>query len=75
MSKLPVVSGKKTIKALQKIGYQIARQKGSHVRLRDDKDPNHIPITIPLHSELKPGLLRRIIKDSGLSVYQFIELL
>jgi len=75
MSKLPVVSGKETIKALQKIGYQTVRQKGSHVRLRDDTNPTHIPITVPLHKQIKHGLLRRIIKDSTLSVEQFVELL
>ena len=46
MVKLPSVSGKKTIKLLEKIGYQIIRQRGSHFRLHC---PNKEPLTIPNH--------------------------
>ena len=73
-SKLPVVSGKEVIKALRKIGYEAVRQKGSHIRLRDASDPSHKPLTIPDHKEIKPGLLRKIIRDANLSVEDFIKL-
>jgi predicted RNA binding protein YcfA (HicA-like mRNA interferase family) len=40
--KLPKISGRKAITVFETIGYQLARQKGSHIRLRDDKNPcNH----------------------------------
>jgi len=73
--RLPRISGEVVVKALAKIGYNVVRQKGSHLRLKDSDNPSHKPITVPLHKSIKPGLLRRIIKDVGLSVEEFIELL
>ena len=73
--RLPRISGEVVVKALIKIGYNVVRQKGSHLRLKDSDNPSHKPITVPLHKFIKPGLLRRIIKDAGLSVEEFIELL
>jgi predicted RNA binding protein YcfA (HicA-like mRNA interferase family) len=73
MPKLPVVSGKETIKKLERAGYAVVRQKGSHVRLRSDQ-PGAIPITVPLHNEIKQGLLLQILKDAGLTIEQFNEL-
>jgi predicted RNA binding protein YcfA (HicA-like mRNA interferase family) len=73
MSNLPIISGENTIKKLEKIGYRKVRQKGSHVRLRSINKTNRA-ITIPLHKELKTGLLHQIIKDAELSVEEFINL-
>lgn len=75
MSKLPVVSGKEAVKAFGKIGYQVVRQKGSHVRLRDDIQVSHQPLTIPNHKTLKPGLLRKLISQAGITVEEFNQLL
>ena len=72
MPKLPILSGKEVIKKLENSGYQIVRQKGSHVRLINI-DSTRKPITVPLHPEIKPGLLRRIIKDAGISLEEFIN--
>jgi predicted RNA binding protein YcfA (HicA-like mRNA interferase family) len=73
--KLPVVSGRQVIRILERIGYQIVRQKGSHIRLRDENDPEHLPITVPDHRTLKPGLLRQILRDANLTVDEFVDLL
>ena len=73
--KLPTVSGRETIKVLQRIGYQIVRQRGSHIRLRDETNPNHLPLTVPDHRTLKPGLLRKILRDADLATDKFIVLL
>lgn len=73
--KLPVVTGKETIKALTKAGFVIDRQRGSHVRLEKSFGDDIIKITVPLHNPLKKGTLARIIKDSGLTVDKFVELL
>ena len=76
MSKrLPIVSGGDVVKALNKIRYNVVRQRGSHLRLRDPINPSHKPIIVPFHKELKPGLLRKIIKDADLSVEEFKRLL
>jgi predicted RNA binding protein YcfA (HicA-like mRNA interferase family) len=72
---LPVVSGKEVIRALEKIGYVSVRQKGSHVRLIDDANPGHKPVTVPLHKEIDKGLLRAIIRDAGLTVDELMRLL
>lgn len=74
MPKIPIISGREVIKKLQKFGYQITRTKGSHVRLRHFSKSDFKPITVPLHKEIKIGLLSQIIKDAGLSVEEFIEL-
>lgn len=44
--KLPVVSGEDVIRVLRKFGYEIARQKGSHVRLRNESQPQRLPVTV-----------------------------
>lgn len=74
-TKLPVVSGRAAARAFERIGYIVVRQRGSHIRLRDDEDPKHLPLTIPDHHELKPGLLRRLLRDANLTVEEFVELL
>ena len=53
-----------------KMGYEIARQTGSHIILRHESRPT---LTVPDHKELAPGLLRSIIRQAGVSVEAFIE--
>ncbi|MFA6489885.1 MAG: type II toxin-antitoxin system HicA family toxin [Candidatus Micrarchaeia archaeon] len=63
--KLPILSGEELAKILIKSrGYAVRSRKGSHISLIHQNLP---PITIPLHRELKKGLLRHIIKLVGLS--------
>jgi predicted RNA binding protein YcfA (HicA-like mRNA interferase family) len=71
MPKLPVVSGKDTINALERLGFSVTRQKGSHVVLRK----GNIGCVVPNHKELKSGTLAGIIRQAGLSVDEFIEAL
>ncbi|MBU6232321.1 type II toxin-antitoxin system HicA family toxin [Patescibacteria group bacterium] len=59
MPKLRVLSGKKLVSALQKEGFIITRQKGSHVRLSLGSSSS---LTIPLHPELDRGTLKAIIR-------------
>lgn len=73
MSKLPVVSGKECIKALEKAGFYFKRQEGSHVTLR--RNEPFCQVVVPLHKELDRGTLRAIIRQSGLSVDEFVNLL
>ena len=74
MSKLPVLSGKELCKILQKSGYKIDRQTGSHMILRNINPP-HRRLSVPNHKEIAKGTLRKIIRESGLSVDVFRELL
>jgi predicted RNA binding protein YcfA (HicA-like mRNA interferase family) len=73
--KLPVVSGQKVVRALERIGYHVVRQRGSHIRLRDETEPSHLPVTVPDHKTVKPGLLRKILRDADLTTEEFIALL
>jgi predicted RNA binding protein YcfA (HicA-like mRNA interferase family) len=73
--RLPVVSGRQTIKAFERIGYRVVRQRGSHIRLRDETNPDHLPLTVPDHKALKPGLLRKLLRDADLTVDEFLALL
>jgi predicted RNA binding protein YcfA (HicA-like mRNA interferase family) len=74
MPKLPTVTANETINALEKIGFQIVRQKGSHVRMKHED--NRV-VTIPVHGNknLGKGLLRKILRDTELTVEEFLEIL
>jgi predicted RNA binding protein YcfA (HicA-like mRNA interferase family) len=73
VSKLPSISGRECIKALEKIGFYQKRRESSHVIMR--RDEPFTQVVIPEHDELAKGTLRAIIRDSGLSVEEFISLL
>jgi len=73
MSKLPRVSGKECIRGLLKAGFSINRQEGSHIILRRDNPFSQL--VVPNHKELDRGTLRAIIRQSGLSIDEFIKLL
>ena len=69
MMKLPGVSGKKCVKVLEKFGFEIYRQRGSHVTL-----VRKFPLdqaTVPLHKELDRGTLRAILRQTGISSEEF----
>ena len=74
MSVLPRVSGQEVVAALTKVGYEKDRQKGSHIVLRQVSYP-HRRIVVPDHNEVAKGTLRAIIKQVGLTIEEFKELL
>ena len=74
MPKLPVISGKEVIKALHKVGYNIDHQTGSHIILRQEKEP-YRRLTVPNHQEIAKGTLLAIIREAGLSKEEFVKLL
>jgi predicted RNA binding protein YcfA (HicA-like mRNA interferase family) len=69
----PVVSGRALVRALEKDGWTVARQRGSHVRLK--KTGRRYALVVPLHKELKKGTLAGILRDAGLKEDQLRELL
>lgn len=76
MSNIPQVSGKEIIKALEKIGFEVARQKGSHIRLTRMLKGQKQLITIPNHKVIRKGtLLNGILKPIHLSLEEFKKLL
>ena len=74
MSYLPRISGRELVKALGKVGYEVDRQRGSHIVLRNVEAP-YRRLTVPDHDEIAKGTLRGIIRQAGLSVEEFKSLL
>ena len=66
MPKLPVISGDELIKLLTKLGYEIVKQKGSHVRLRKKTEIGEHNITVPKHKEIAKGTLNDILSKVSL---------
>jgi len=73
MGKLSNISGKEALKAFEKAGWLARGQTGSHLVLT--KTGIRANLTVPLHPELAPGTLRALIRDSGLTVDEFLKLL
>ena len=72
MPRLPVVSGDEFVQAMRNLSYEIERMKGSHMMLRC---PGRRPLTVPRHRELDRRTLRGLIRDAGLTVEEFVDLL
>jgi len=71
---MPVVSGQDAVRAFAKLGYAVDHQTGSHIILRQQPPP-HRRLTVPDHRELSKGTLRALIRQAGLTVDTFRELL
>jgi predicted RNA binding protein YcfA (HicA-like mRNA interferase family) len=69
--RLPVVSGADVVRALEKAGFVVVTQRGSHVKLRS-ADRTAI---VPLHRELAAGTLRSVLRQAGLSAQELAALL
>jgi predicted RNA binding protein YcfA (HicA-like mRNA interferase family) len=68
---LPHVSGAEAVRALQKLGFVVLRQKGSHVMMRRGT----VGCVVPQHRELKIGTLSGILKQACVSADEFMQLL
>ena len=73
MGKLANISGKDVAKAFQEAGWQVRGQVGSHLVLT--KQGIRANLTVPQHTEMAPGTLRGLIRTSGLTVDEFLDLL
>lgn len=74
MVRLPVVSGRDLVRALEKVGYFVDRQRGSHIVLRH-AEPPYRRVTIPDHRDVSKGTLRAILRHTGLSPEELTGLL
>jgi predicted RNA binding protein YcfA (HicA-like mRNA interferase family) len=72
------ISAQRLIRALEKLGYAVIRQKGSHVRLLHDAAPVH-SISVPMHDPLKigtfHGILAEVARAQSISVQDIVDLL
>lgn len=73
-ARLPSLVAEEVIRALEKAGFQVVRQRGSHVRMRH---ADGRVVTVPVHpgKDVAPGLLRKILRDAELSREALLELL
>jgi predicted RNA binding protein YcfA (HicA-like mRNA interferase family) len=72
-NKLPVISGQKAVKAFVRAGWHLDRISGSHAILR--KEGSLATLSVPLHPEMKKGLLHSLIKDAGINIEDFLSYL
>jgi predicted RNA binding protein YcfA (HicA-like mRNA interferase family) len=71
MPPVPLLKPREVAKAFEKLGWQIARQKGSHIIMTRE---GHIAtLSIPNHPEVARGTLRSLIARAGITVEQFLE--
>jgi predicted RNA binding protein YcfA (HicA-like mRNA interferase family) len=68
MPKLPHVSGGEILRALERLGLQKARQKGSHVVMKRDAKG----CVVPLHGEVKIGTLAGLLRQAGVTPEEFM---
>jgi predicted RNA binding protein YcfA (HicA-like mRNA interferase family) len=71
MPALPVLSGRKTVRVFEKLGWQAARQRGSHIVMV--KDGEIATLSIPDHKEIAKGTLRSLIRAAGIIVEEFVS--
>lgn len=74
--RLPSLTAREVIRALERAGFAVSRTSGSHCRLVHKTDPVR-KVTIPLHgsADLRRGTLRSIIAQAGLTLPEFLALL
>jgi len=72
LPKISPLNPTKLIKILEKEGYRIVRQKGSHVIMINEKKNR---IVVPVHpgKDIKPGLARAILREAGISRREFLK--
>ncbi|HHY54547.1 MAG TPA: type II toxin-antitoxin system HicA family toxin [Chloroflexi bacterium] len=69
MSKLPQLSGRECVSVLERYGFRIVRQRGSHIVMR--RDQSFAQVVVPDHKEIDRGALRAIVRQAGLQSEDF----
>jgi predicted RNA binding protein YcfA (HicA-like mRNA interferase family) len=75
MAKLPIVSGAEAVRALQRLGFFVDRQRGSHAVLKKVTPQGEHGCVIPMHREVALGTLRSALKMAGVSPEEFKDAL
>jgi predicted RNA binding protein YcfA (HicA-like mRNA interferase family) len=73
MSKVPSLNYVTVIKALQRDGWVVVRQRGSHIRLQKNLYDEVLKITIPAHKPIKRSTLSHILKQARISLHDFLQ--
>lgn len=72
-SALPVMNGREVIRVFERLGWRFVRQKGSHMILV--KTGEIVTLSIPDHSEVAKGTLRKLIRTAGITVNEFLSVM
>lgn len=64
MPKLPRISSRETIRALERLGFEQIRQTGSHVVMKKQTEEGTTGCVVPMHRELKIGTLSSVLKQA-----------
>lgn len=73
MPSLPALSGRRVVEAFASFGWEVARQRGSHIILV--KDNHNATLSVPDHKEVAKGTLRSLIRAAGMTVEEFVTAL
>lgn len=74
MTKVPSENYDKVIQALQRDGWVVVRQRGSHIRLQKHTEDETLKLTIPAHRPIKRSTLSHILKQARMDVDRFLDL-
>ncbi len=72
MTKLPTLSGAELVRRMRRLGYEVDRQTGSHIILRQ-VDPPYRRVTVPNHKSIAKGTLRAILRHTRIRVEQIVD--
>jgi predicted RNA binding protein YcfA (HicA-like mRNA interferase family) len=75
VTKIPSLSFTQIVKTLQRDGWTVVRQRGSHIRLQKRIGDDVLKITVPAHRPVKRSTLAHILKQARIDVDHFLELL
>jgi predicted RNA binding protein YcfA (HicA-like mRNA interferase family) len=70
MSPLPVLSGRRVVRAFERAGWQVARQRGSHIIMVREGEVS--TLSVPDHREVAKGTLRSLVRAAGMTVDEFL---
>jgi len=73
MPNLPHLSGQEIVRALEKLGFVQARQRGSHVVMKKSMPEGNVGCVVPMHGEVAIGTLHSILKQARVSAEEFIK--
>lgn len=71
MPRLPHLSGREIVSALQRLGFEVARQRGSHIVMRRGS----AGCVVPDHRQVKIGTLAGLLKQAGIAAEEFLDAL
>ncbi len=72
MTKLPALSGAELVRRMRRLGYEVDRQAGSHIILRQ-VDPPYRRVTVPNHKSIAKGTLRAILRHARIRAEEIID--